>query len=101
MCTIQSSKILVLQCGALCSRNVYKDYRFLELACDSQEEVDSWKASLLRAGVYPDKSSVSHTAHQFSVAALFESEKQLCHLGELSVCRYLKNWELFHWPLPW
>ncbi|RMC08295.1 hypothetical protein DUI87_14536 [Hirundo rustica rustica] len=39
-------------------RNVYKDYRFLELACDSQEEVDSWKASLLRAGVYPDKSSV-------------------------------------------
>ncbi|NWW63602.1 DYN3 protein, partial [Ifrita kowaldi] len=38
-------------------RNVYKDYRFLELACDSQEEVDSWKASLLRAGVYPDKSS--------------------------------------------
>uniref|UniRef100_A0A671EXK8 Dynamin n=1 Tax=Rhinolophus ferrumequinum TaxID=59479 RepID=A0A671EXK8_RHIFE len=37
-------------------RNVYKDYRFLELACDSQEDVDSWKASLLRAGVYPDKS---------------------------------------------
>ncbi|KAM4722885.1 dynamin-3 [Rhinophrynus dorsalis] len=37
-------------------RNVYKDYRCLELACDSQEEVDSWKASLLRAGVYPDKS---------------------------------------------
>jgi hypothetical protein len=41
------------------SRNVYKDYRFLELACDSQEDVDSWKASLLRAGVYPDKSIVS------------------------------------------
>ncbi|XP_067846808.1 dynamin 3a isoform X3 [Heptranchias perlo] len=37
-------------------RNVYKDYRFLELACDSQEEVDSWKASFLRAGVYPEKS---------------------------------------------
>uniref|UniRef100_A0A8C4MGL6 dynamin GTPase n=1 Tax=Equus asinus asinus TaxID=83772 RepID=A0A8C4MGL6_EQUAS len=40
-------------------RNVYKDYRFLELACDSQEDVDSWKASLLRAGVYPDKSLVT------------------------------------------
>ncbi|XP_064415967.1 dynamin 3a isoform X3 [Latimeria chalumnae] len=38
-------------------RNVYKDYRYLELACDSQEEMDSWKASLLRAGVYPEKSS--------------------------------------------
>ncbi|XP_073427631.1 dynamin-2-like [Dendrobates tinctorius] len=36
-------------------RNVYKDYRCLELACDSQEEMDSWKASLLRAGVYQDR----------------------------------------------
>uniref|UniRef100_A0A7N6BDV1 Interferon-induced GTP-binding protein Mx n=1 Tax=Anabas testudineus TaxID=64144 RepID=A0A7N6BDV1_ANATE len=36
-------------------RNVYKDYRCLELACNSQEELDSWKASLLRAGVYPEK----------------------------------------------
>uniref|UniRef100_A0A8C9R2E9 Dynamin-2 n=1 Tax=Scleropages formosus TaxID=113540 RepID=A0A8C9R2E9_SCLFO len=40
-------------------RNVYKDYRFLELACNTQDEVDSWKASLLRAGVYPEKASVS------------------------------------------
>ncbi|KPP68830.1 dynamin-3-like [Scleropages formosus] len=39
-------------------RNVYKDNRYLELACDSQEEVDSWRASLLRAGVYPEKASV-------------------------------------------
>ncbi|KAI4892568.1 hypothetical protein NFI96_024733 [Prochilodus magdalenae] len=39
-------------------RNVYKDYRHLELACDTQEEVDSWKASLLRAGVYPEKTAV-------------------------------------------
>uniref|UniRef100_A0A4W3K249 dynamin GTPase n=1 Tax=Callorhinchus milii TaxID=7868 RepID=A0A4W3K249_CALMI len=38
-------------------RNVYKDYRYLELACDTQEEVDSWKASFLRAGVYPEKST--------------------------------------------
>uniref|UniRef100_A0A8C1PK86 Dynamin-2 n=1 Tax=Cyprinus carpio TaxID=7962 RepID=A0A8C1PK86_CYPCA len=36
-------------------RNVYKDYRQLELACDTQEEVDSWKASFLRAGVYPER----------------------------------------------
>uniref|UniRef100_A0A3Q4IAB9 Dynamin GTPase n=1 Tax=Neolamprologus brichardi TaxID=32507 RepID=A0A3Q4IAB9_NEOBR len=36
-------------------RNVYKDYKCLELACNSQEELDSWKASLLRAGVYPEK----------------------------------------------
>lgn len=36
-------------------RNVYKDNRTLELACDSQDDVDSWKSSLLRAGVYPEK----------------------------------------------
>ncbi|XP_017311333.1 dynamin 3a isoform X2 [Ictalurus punctatus] len=38
-------------------RNVYKDYRHLELACDTQEEAESWKASLLRAGVYPEKTT--------------------------------------------
>uniref|UniRef100_A0A8C2EJ52 dynamin GTPase n=1 Tax=Cyprinus carpio TaxID=7962 RepID=A0A8C2EJ52_CYPCA len=40
-------------------RNVYKDLRQIELACDSQEEVDSWKASFLRAGVYPEKDQVT------------------------------------------
>ncbi|KAM8745078.1 dynamin 3a isoform 4-T5 [Acanthopagrus schlegelii] len=39
-------------------RNVYKDYKSLELACNSQEELDSWKASLLQAGVYPEKVTV-------------------------------------------
>ncbi|XP_046872839.1 LOW QUALITY PROTEIN: dynamin-2-like [Hypomesus transpacificus] len=39
-------------------RNVYKDLRQIELACDSQEDVDSWKASFLRAGVYPERDQV-------------------------------------------
>ncbi|XP_063076106.1 dynamin-3 isoform X3 [Engraulis encrasicolus] len=39
-------------------RNVYKDLRQIELACDSQDDVDSWKASFLRAGVYPEKDQV-------------------------------------------
>ncbi|XP_044054187.1 dynamin 3a isoform X2 [Siniperca chuatsi] len=39
-------------------RNVYKDYKCLELACNSQEELDSWKGSLLQAGVYPEKVTV-------------------------------------------
>uniref|UniRef100_A0A8C4GRZ6 Interferon-induced GTP-binding protein Mx n=1 Tax=Dicentrarchus labrax TaxID=13489 RepID=A0A8C4GRZ6_DICLA len=43
------------------SRNVYKDNRTLELACDSQDDVDSWKSSLLRAGVYPEKTTTSET----------------------------------------
>uniref|UniRef100_A0A9J8BAD6 Dynamin-2 n=1 Tax=Cyprinus carpio carpio TaxID=630221 RepID=A0A9J8BAD6_CYPCA len=37
-------------------RNVYKDYRQLELACETQEDVDGWKASFMRAGVYPERS---------------------------------------------
>ncbi|XP_029692405.1 dynamin-2 isoform X1 [Takifugu rubripes] len=41
-------------------RNVYKDLRQIELACDSQEDVDSWKASFLRAGVYPEKDQVDN-----------------------------------------
>ncbi|KAM6953906.1 LOW QUALITY PROTEIN: dynamin-1 [Aplochiton taeniatus] len=36
-------------------RNVYKDNRTLELASDTLEEVDSWKAAFLRAGVYPER----------------------------------------------
>ncbi|XP_042565221.1 dynamin-1a isoform X2 [Clupea harengus] len=38
-------------------RNVYKDYRQLELACEVQEDLDGWKASFLRAGVYPERAS--------------------------------------------
>ena len=39
------------------SSNVYKDFKMLELSCESQDELDSWKASFLRAGVYPEKAS--------------------------------------------
>uniref|UniRef100_A0A671MYK3 dynamin GTPase n=1 Tax=Sinocyclocheilus anshuiensis TaxID=1608454 RepID=A0A671MYK3_9TELE len=46
-------------------RNVYKDYRHLELACDTQDEMDSWKASLLRAGVYPEKTTVNEPKRSF------------------------------------
>ncbi|PAA63567.1 hypothetical protein BOX15_Mlig002684g1 [Macrostomum lignano] len=36
-------------------RNTYKDYKYLELAAETADEVDSWKASFLRAGVYPER----------------------------------------------
>nr|CAD7427725.1 unnamed protein product [Timema monikensis] len=38
-------------------RNVYKDFKQLELSCENQDDVDSWKASFLRAGVYPEKAN--------------------------------------------
>lgn len=53
-------------------RNVYKDNRTLELACDSQDDVDSWKSSLLRAGVYPEKTTtVGKSTVYFIICLLF------------------------------
>ena len=47
-------------CVCASSRNVYKDYRQLELACENQEDIDGWKASFLRAGVYPERVTVRY-----------------------------------------
>ncbi|XP_029775642.1 dynamin-1 isoform X3 [Suricata suricatta] len=62
-------------------RNVYKDYRQLELACETQEEVDSWKASFLRAGVYPervgDKEKASETEEDGSDSFMHSMDPQL------------------------
>ena len=38
-------------------KNVFKDYKEIHLGVESQEDVDWWKSSFLRAGVYPEKSS--------------------------------------------
>ncbi|XP_058510265.1 dynamin-3 isoform X6 [Solea solea] len=56
-------------------RNVYKDLRQVELACDSQEDVDSWKASFLRAGVYPEKDQVEN--EEAAPADTFSMDPQL------------------------
>ncbi|CAI9563421.1 unnamed protein product, partial [Staurois parvus] len=62
-------------------RNVYKDYRQLELACETQEEVDSWKASFLRAGVYPeragDKDKASESEENGSDSFMHSMDPQL------------------------
>ncbi|XP_063393220.1 dynamin isoform X3 [Cydia fagiglandana] len=47
-------------------RNVYKDYKQLELSCETQDDVDSWKASFLRAGVYPEKTSEAANGDEVS-----------------------------------
>jgi dynamin GTPase len=36
-------------------RNVFKEHKTLELSVDNTEELDTWKASFLRAGVYPER----------------------------------------------
>uniref|UniRef100_A0A8C7IW09 dynamin GTPase n=1 Tax=Oncorhynchus kisutch TaxID=8019 RepID=A0A8C7IW09_ONCKI len=56
------------------SRNVYKDLRQIELACDTQEDVDSWKASFLRAGVYPEKDQDTAPSETFSMDPQLERQ---------------------------
>ncbi|XP_016307077.1 dynamin-2 isoform X4 [Sinocyclocheilus anshuiensis] len=56
-------------------RNVYKDLRQIELACDLQEDMDSWKASFLRAGVYPEKDQVD--SEEAAPADTFSMDPQL------------------------
>uniref|UniRef100_A0A8C5F1X0 Dynamin-2 n=1 Tax=Gopherus evgoodei TaxID=1825980 RepID=A0A8C5F1X0_9SAUR len=58
-------------------RNVYKDYRQLELACETQEEVDSWKASFLRAGVYPERVGANETEENGSDSFMHSMDPQL------------------------
>ncbi|MBN3297540.1 DYN3 protein, partial [Amia calva] len=58
-------------------RNVYKDYRQLELACETQEEVDSWKASFLRAGVYPERIVQSESEENGSDSFMHSMDPQL------------------------
>ena len=42
-------------CLALDRRNVFKEHKILELSAENVDELDGWKASFLRAGVYPEK----------------------------------------------
>ncbi|RCN33354.1 dynamin family protein [Ancylostoma caninum] len=45
-------------------KNIYKDYKQLELGCNNLDEVDAWKASFLRAGVYPEKQKAPDDENQ-------------------------------------
>ncbi|XP_028313599.1 dynamin-2-like isoform X8 [Gouania willdenowi] len=58
-------------------RNVYKDLRQIELACDNQEDVDSWKASFLRAGVYPEKDQQTDNEEAISPGDTLSMDPQL------------------------
>ncbi|XP_064649948.1 dynamin-1-like isoform X11 [Lineus longissimus] len=58
-------------------KNVYKDYKTLELSAETVEDVDSWKASFLRAGVYPEKSQEEQESESVKE---FISAEMLAHL---------------------
>ncbi len=52
-------------------RNVYKDYKQLELSAESAEMVDCWKASFMRAGVHPVKPQQSQHHQMQDVSPFF------------------------------
>lgn len=39
--------------------NVYRDYKTLDLSCESAEETEAWKASFYRSGVYLERAPVA------------------------------------------
>ena len=52
---------------------MYKDQKQLELSAESNEEVDSWKASFLRAGVYPERESAKDNTEENDVGSCFSN----------------------------
>lgn len=49
-----------------CFISSIQDYKQLELSCETQDDVDSWKASFLRAGVYPEKQTEQSNGEEVS-----------------------------------
>jgi dynamin GTPase len=50
-----SKILLILFSYKISFRNVFKEHKTLELSVENTEELDTWKASFLRAGVYPER----------------------------------------------
>lgn len=68
----------------------------MELSCENQDDVDSWKASFLRAGVYPEKQSEANangeegsSASESSTASL---DPQVCIINNNPNLMYLRIW---------
>ncbi|XP_065197637.1 dynamin-1-like [Sycon ciliatum] len=40
------------------AKNLFKDYKQLDLSCETEDDIESWKAAFLRAGVYPDRGEI-------------------------------------------
>lgn len=45
----------------------------MELSCENVDEVDSWKASFLRAGVYPEKAVSSSSGEEVTLSGAIKN----------------------------
>lgn len=70
-----------------------QDYKQLELSAETLDDIDSWKASFLRAGVYPEKASDTangeETASETSTSIDPQLERQVETIRNL-VDSYMK-----------
>ena len=73
-------------------RNLYKDFKQLELSCETQDEVDSWKASFLRAGVYPEKAT--EQANGEGEVSILKKILQILHIYHISLKKKKKSFIL-------
>lgn len=55
--------------NATTNANVYRDYKTLDLSCESAEETEAWKASFYRAGVYLERSPVTTNGSNSTLTA--------------------------------
>ena len=62
-------------------RNVYKEHKTLELSVDNSEELDMWKASFLRAGVYPEREQPPEDPQVFDSKKKFVNYFKIVLLG--------------------
>lgn len=46
------------------NRNIYREFKQLELSHNNSDEIESWKSSFLRAGVYPEESGEAENCDQ-------------------------------------
>lgn len=72
----------------------------LELSCENQDDVDSWKASFLRAGVYPEKTSEimngdgEVSLHRYSLINLVAKTSGLGNWEGLFTCAFSNNFQI-------
>ncbi|CAF1394886.1 unnamed protein product [Adineta steineri] len=73
------------------SKNVYREHKTLELSVDSIEELDTWKASFLRAGIYPEHEQPSDDPQAAAAVGPVDPhmERQVATINKL-VTSYMK-----------
>ncbi len=62
------------------------------MSCESAEDVDSWKASFLRAGVYPEKAHVASDADEivsFDIQIILKKKFFYFKLFEIKIYLYI------------